>query len=111
MGALSPGERTYLTPEEFEAKYGADPADIDKVVAFAGQHQLQVTQINQAQRTITLSGTVEAVTRAFRVELMQYDSPEGSYRGRLGPVHVPADLQPVIEGIFGLDNRQQARPS
>jgi kumamolisin len=110
MGALSPGERTYLTPEEFEAKYGADPADIDKVVAFAGQHQLQVVQINQAQRTITLSGTVEAVTRAFRVKLMQYDSPQGSYRGRLGPVHVPADLQPIIEGIFGLDNRLQARP-
>jgi hypothetical protein len=24
-------------------------------------------------------------------------------------VHVPSELQPLIEGVFGLDNRQQAR--
>ena len=85
-------------------------ADIEKIVDFARQHQLNVLQVNQAQRTITLSGTAQQITQAFRVKLMRYDSPQGSYRGRLGPVHVPADLQPLIEGIFGLDNRQQARP-
>ena len=63
-----------------------------------------------AQRTIVLSGTAQTVSAAFKVQLVQYSSPQGNYRGRVGPVQVPADLQPFIEGIFGLDNRQQARP-
>lgn len=110
LGSQSPAERTYLTPEEFESKYGADPADIEKVVEFARQNQLQVIQVSPDQRTVTVSGTADQITRAFRVKLMNYDSPQGAYRGRLGAVHVPADLQPLIEGIFGLDNRLQARP-
>ncbi|MGO8946152.1 MAG: protease pro-enzyme activation domain-containing protein [Ktedonobacterales bacterium] len=110
LGALPPSERTYLTPEEFESTYGADPADIDKIVEFARQQQLQVVQVSPDQRTVTLSGTAQQISQAFRVKLMKYDSPQGPYRGRLGPVHVPADLQPLIEGIFGLDNRLQARP-
>jgi len=36
--------------------------------------------------------------------------PEGSYRGRTGHIHVPEDLAPIIEGVFGLDDRPQARP-
>ena len=36
LGAQRPGERTYLTPQEYEARYGADQADIDKVKEFAG---------------------------------------------------------------------------
>ncbi len=110
LGAQSPSERTYLTPQELEAKYGADPADTDKIVEFARQQHLQVVQVIPEQRTVILSGTAEQISQAFRVKLMSYDSPQGQYRGRLGPVHVPADLQPIIEGIFGLDNRMQARP-
>src|SRR5262249_38069391 len=55
-------------------------------------------------------GTAEAVSSAFDVKLIHYSSPSGHYRGRLGPVHVPASIAGAIEGIFGLDNRRQARP-
>jgi kumamolisin len=47
---------------------------------------------------------------AFGVELQRYDSPQGSYRGRTGPVHVPSALADIVTGVLGLDDRPQARP-
>jgi kumamolisin len=44
------------------------------------------------------------------VDLGRYEAAGISYRGREGPVHLPADLVSIVEGIFGLDNRPQARP-
>jgi kumamolisin len=108
LGSLPPNQRTYLTSEEYESKYGADPADVQRIVEFAEQHHLQVLVSDLSQRTIAVSGTAQQIADTFRVKLMQYESPQGAYRGRLGPVYVPSDLQPLIEGIFGLDNRQQA---
>lgn len=110
LGALPLSERKYLSSEEYESQFGADPSDIEQIVDFARQHQLNVLQVDAAQRSVTISGTAQQIAQTFRVKLMQYDSPQGSYRGRLGPVHVPSGLLPLIEGIFGLDNRQQARP-
>jgi kumamolisin len=109
LGMLPPSQRTYLTSEEFESKYGADPADVQQIVDFLKQHHLQVLNTDLSQRTMTVSGTAQQIADTFRVKLMQYESPQGAYRGRLGPVYVPSGLQPLIEGIFGLDNRQQAR--
>ena len=47
---------------------------------------------------------------AFDVDLGRYQVGETSYRGREGHVHVPGELAPLVQGVFGLDNRQQARP-
>lgn len=110
LGSTPPADRTYLTPEQFAEQYGADPAAMAKVEQFARDHQLSVVRADAGQRTIVLSGTVQAISQAFKVQLVQYSSPQGKYRGRVGPVQVPAAIADVIEGVFGLDNRQQARP-
>ncbi len=52
-----------------------------------------------------LSGTVADFNLAFQVSLQTYEYPGGTYRGRVGPVRIPADLADVVEGVFGLDNR------
>lgn len=49
------------------------------------------------------------MTAAFKVELNYYEHKDGTYRGRVGAVQIPADLAPEIAGVFGLDNRPQAR--
>src|SRR5262249_25984671 len=36
--------------------------------------------------------------------------PGGSYRGRTGSIHVPTEIHDIVEGVFGLDNRPQAKP-
>ncbi len=50
------------------------------------------------------------MNEAFAVELKQYESPDENYRGREGPIHIPNELQNIVVGIFGLDNRKMARP-
>jgi kumamolisin len=103
-------ERTILSRKEFEQRYGAEPDSIARVETFAHQHKLTVKEKSPARRTVILSGTVTAMNEAFGVELKEYDHPTGKYRGRTGAIHLPAELQGVVEGVFGLDNRPQAKP-
>src|SRR6202050_3112966 len=103
-------KRTILSRKEFEQRHGADPESIARVETFARQHKLTVKEKSPGRRTVILSGNVTAVNEAFGVELKEYDHPGGKYRGRTGSIHLPAELQDVVEGVFGLDNRPQAKP-
>lgn len=104
------GKRTILSRKEFEQRHGADPESIVRVEAFARQHKLLVKEKSPARRTVILTGSVAAMNEVFGVELKEYEHPSGRYRGRTGPIHLPAELQDVVEGVFGLDNRRQAKP-
>ncbi len=105
-----PGERSYVSREEFAATHGARPDDLAAVASFAHSHDLTVVESHPARRSIVLSGTVRAFSAAFGVDLTCYEHAEGTYRGRTGSVHVPAELEPIIEGVFGLDDRPAAQP-
>jgi kumamolisin len=103
-------ERTILSRKDFERLHGADADSIARIEAFARQHKLTVKEKSPGRRTVILSGTVTAMDQAFGVELKEYDHPSGSYRGRTGTIQLPAELQDVVEGVFGLDNLPQAKP-
>jgi kumamolisin len=105
-----PADRTYMTREEHAAKHGADPADIAKVESFARENGLRVTDTNAAQRTVTLSGTAPAYSKAFGVELKMYKAGDVAYRGREGDILIPENLQGIITSVTGLDNRPFAKP-
>ncbi|MFZ0808349.1 MAG: S53 family peptidase [Candidatus Sulfotelmatobacter sp.] len=103
-------KRTILSRTEFELSHGADPASIARVESFAREHNLTVKETSAARRTVILSGTVDAMNAAFGVQLKQYKYSSGTYRGRTGPVHLPPELEDIVAGVFGLDNRPQAKP-
>jgi len=109
-GNTKPHERPHLSREEFAARYGADPKDVAKVEAFAHEYGLGVGNVHLAARTVVLVGTVEAMNGAFGVALQMYDHPSGGYRGRTGAVEIPAELEGIVQAVFGLDNRPQATP-
>lgn len=101
--------RKYLSREQFARRHGASAADVAKVRSFAKQYGLKVTSEDRATRTVKLSGTVQAFNRAFETDLRRYEHSWGTYRCRTGELTIPAGLKPVIEGVFGLDNRPQAK--
>lgn len=105
-----PDERQPLSRAEFVARHGAAADDIARVEEFARANGLRVVQANPGQRSVVLAGTASAMSQAFGVQLMEYAYAGGTYRGRTGPIYVPADLAPIVEGVFGLDNRPQASP-
>ena len=105
---VASGER--LTRTQYEARYGADPKDVQQVRAFARAHSLKVSSVNRGARTVKLTGTAAACSKAFQVDLGMYHCPEATYRGRTGPVYIPAALKSIIVSVHGLDNRPQAQP-
>lgn len=108
---LARGERSagHLSRAEYARRHGASRADLDAVREFAEAHGLAVVQEHAGRRAVVLSGTVAQFNDAFGIELQHYSHPGGTYRGRTGPVHIPAALDGVIEAVLGLDNRPQAR--
>jgi kumamolisin len=110
LSATPPRQRNYMSREEFAAKYGANPTDLAKIEAFAHEHKLTVIEASQPRRIVVISGTIAALSAAFGVSLANYEHPEGAFRGRTGPIYIPEDLAGIVQGIFGFDNRPQARP-
>jgi kumamolisin len=100
----------HMKREDFAQQFGANPADIQEVKNFATKHGLAVVQESAARRSVVLAGTVDQFNRAFGVDLQRIEHDGGTYRGRTGAVHLPDELNGKVEGVFGLDNRQQAKP-
>ncbi len=94
-----------LSHADFAAAHGADPRDVSAVEAFARTHGLQVLESDPARRSVVVRGPARAIDGAFAVELHDYQSPDGKYRGHAGAASVPAGLAGVVEAVVGLDTR------
>jgi kumamolisin len=104
------GKRGRLTRQEYTSLHGALPEDIARVEAFANENGLKVLSSDVTRRRVKLSGTVAAMSRAFGIELGKYEQEGKIFRGRVGPINVPANLTAIIDSVLGLDNRPQADP-
>jgi kumamolisin len=109
MGARLPRDRKYMTREEFGRVHGASAADVEMIRAFASQYDLKIVSEDRATRIVKLDGTVQAFNAAFGVTLRRYEHSSGAYRCRTGNLTIPSNLDGIIEGVFGLDNRPQAK--
>lgn len=101
---------TPLSRDEFARQFGADSGDLAAVRTFAAKHGLHVIQEHAARRTMVLGGTVAQMEAAFGVTLQRYQHASGTYRGRVGAIQLPDELNGVVEAVLGLDNRPQAQP-
>ncbi|GAC1305644.1 MAG: S53 family peptidase [Vulcanimicrobiaceae bacterium] len=110
MLATDPAARSFVARSAFADAYGADPADLAAVEAFARESGLRVAEADAARRSVVLEGTLEDLERAFGATLARYARGDGAiFRGRVGTISVPAHLGGIVVGVFGLDDRPQAR--
>ena len=101
-----------LSREAYAAAFGADPASLAAVEAFAATHHLEVVESSPARRTVRLAGRAADLESAFAVGLDEYVAPDGStFHSYTGPLRVPAGLADVVQAVFGLDSRPAARRS
>ncbi|MBO0820936.1 MAG: S8/S53 family peptidase, partial [Nocardiopsaceae bacterium] len=113
-GELVTGPRT-ISRAELGEHYGASPSDIDLATTALQRRGLRVTETDPVSRRLKVTGTIARMSEAFGVELSQVTSPhlDGSgpvtHRYRTGMLSVPAELEGIVTGVHGLDNRPQAR--
>jgi kumamolisin len=103
-----------LTPAEFAERYGADPADAqrveDSVRAFGGR----VLSTDLAARLIRITAPADVLAQAFGTRLEWVSSADHTgtaimHRQRSGGLHVPAEMSGAVTAVLGLDDRPQAR--
>jgi len=102
-------QRRYLTHAELEAQFGAHSIDMDRVEEFAHHFNLVVLERHTNKQTLILGGRIVDFRNAFKVTLNRYHSHVGEFRGRTGPVYIPKQLEGIVVGVFGLDNRPKRR--
>jgi kumamolisin len=96
----------------FNEAHGADQAQVAKVEKFAHQHGLTVVDTSLRKRRVVVSGTIDALKKAFAVELQCYKSEVSghSFRGRTGSISLPKELAGDVVAVLGLDSRPAAKP-
>ena len=101
-----------VSHEEFASRQGADPQDIELVEQFAHQYGLTIAESNARKRRVILTGTAEAMSKAFGSQLHCYrvDTTGPQFRGRTGSISIPAELDRVVLAVLGLDTRPVAKP-
>ncbi|MGL6235244.1 MAG: S53 family peptidase [Segniliparus sp.] len=105
------GSRT-LSSTDLAEHYGADPADVTRVVDELGRLGLEVVETDAGSRRILVEGDAAALRRAFGCALFHHSRAASAggpvYRYRTGQLHVPAALGGIVVAVLGLDNRPQA---
>ncbi len=70
--------------------------------AFAGKHSLEVAEVSHARRRLVLKGKLGDLASAFHVKFVHLNDPDhGVYRSHVEPIHVPAELKPIVQAVMG----------
>jgi kumamolisin len=95
-----------ISREDAAAKYGAVESEMTKVKDVMKKSGLEIVEEDQAARLVKVAGPIKAIEEVFQVKLFEYEHLRGRYRGRSGVVHIPSELDGIITGVYGLDNRR-----
>ncbi|HEY1425579.1 MAG TPA: S53 family peptidase [Caulobacteraceae bacterium] len=125
LGRADPNERVYITvklnrttpiPEPVAgaavisrdqaiSDHGADEDAVKKVAKTLADYGLTIMSEDAARRSVKASGPVERMEAIFQTHLFRVKHGEHLYRGRVGPISLPAELDGMVQGVFGLDTR------
>jgi hypothetical protein len=95
---------SWLTPEQFGDRFGASPNDAAQVVKWLQSEGLVVDEVSRARSWIWFSGTAAQMQAALRTEIHRYQVGGESHFANAAEPSVPAAIEPLINGIQGLDD-------
>jgi subtilase family serine protease len=100
----SPLYHRWLSPEEFGARFGLSPNDLDKIVAWLRTQGLAIEQVSRSRTWVAFSGTARQIEAALRTDLHRYSvRGEPHFANRTAP-SVPAAFAGVVLGFRGLND-------
>lgn len=108
------GQATRLDDSQLHSTYAPAAGDRARLRAWARSAGVRVSSEDPATRRMTLRAPAGRMAELFGVHLQRFrwEGPHGSvdYRGHLGPVRLPLAIEPVVRGVYGLDDRPIATP-
>ncbi len=101
--------KSTITRGDLESRYGASPDDIAKVKATLERYGLTVNEVSGVARSMRVNGTAAQMEEAFHPGMGMYRSEDQrEFRGREGQLQIPVELNGLVTGVFGLDQRRVA---
>ena len=95
----------YLTPAAFAQNFGADPAVLRQVEAFAQTSGLKVTHVLSGGLFVQVTGTAQQIQGAFHVKLNTYRNAKGqSFFANASNMSLPQTIAGAVIGVAGLED-------
>jgi pseudomonalisin len=111
----SPSYHHFLTPAQFDARYGVSQAKFDVVRRFATAHGLELVSAPGSRDLLSITGTVAQVEKTFKVRLSDFAWPSSyRYLKQDGATFFANENDPTIPagaGIFGVIGLNSAQRS
>jgi subtilase family serine protease len=98
----SPNFHRWLTAQEFGARYGAAPSDLDAVTAWLRSQGLQVNVVYPSGMVIDFSGTAGRIRRAFQTEVHYLAVKNELHIANMSEPRIPAALASLVSGVVSL---------
>lgn len=98
-----------LSAEQLAQRFGADPDDVQAVLAVLAAASIDVVDVDAATRRIRIAGPTTAMNSVFGIRLQRCDDGGVSYRHFDEDLTVPPELAGIVIAVLGLDDRPQAR--
>jgi subtilase family serine protease len=112
----SPSYRHFMTSEQIGARFGLPKAKVQKVVDYLKGQGFNVSYVAKTRLAIFAEGTVAQAEKAFNTKLRDFaasnaaELPNPIFRSYTKAPSVPADIQPYIVDIAGLETYTHAKP-
>lgn len=110
----TPGSTSYrhfLTPAQYQARFGPTRTQISGVTSWLRGAGLRVTGLGAGNRYVEVSGRPDTVQSAFGVGLRLYRHQGRVEQAPSGDVTVPTELAGEVLGVTGLASAQRMHPA
>ena len=109
LPALDKMPEKALSRADIDKKWGVPAASVQKVEGVLRTFGLQIQDVKQGGRSLRVSGSAAAMVATFQPKLGIYQVlGQGEIRGREGVLMVPRELDGLISGVEGFDQRRMA---
>lgn len=95
----SPQYHRWISPEQFGERFGPPQSDVDKLTRWISAQGLEVQSVSNSRTWISVGGSLEKVSSAFRFGIASKERPE-----------IPAELADLVSGYFGMQDTAE-RPA
>ena len=107
----SPNFHKWLTPSQFQSRFGISDSDLAAVKSWLQAKGLQVIEESSDRSMVVFSGPAAAVEQAFNTEFHSYSANGETHFANASELSLPSALAGVAAGVRGLnDFRPRPRP-